>query len=143
MFVNGVTVVLCGNEQDFHGATIAWATKIEKGHVTVSLPSEAPVTKVILAKKAFSISVLSHSQSDIARQYGGSKQTQPLPQNLEDLNFGLWDVPVVRNCRAHLLCNTIQDIAVKEQTVFIASITESAFSESTAPLIYEHSAYFA
>ncbi|MDJ0956813.1 MAG: flavin reductase [Arenicellales bacterium] len=127
MFVNGVTVVLCGDEQSFQGATIAWPTKIEKNHVMVSLPSKALVTKTILAKKVFSISVLSDGQSDIAKQFDGSKQTQSLPQNIGSLDFELWEVPVVKNCRAHLLCNTIQDISVKEQTVVIASVTEVGF----------------
>ena len=127
MFVKGVTVVLCGDEQNFQGATIACPTKIEKNHVMVSLPSKALVTKTILAKKVFSISVLSDGQSDIAKQFDSSKQTQSLPQNIGSLDFELWEVPVVKNCRAHLLCNTIQDIPVKEQTVVIASVTEVGF----------------
>ena len=127
MLVNGVTVVLCGNEQNFQGATIALPTKIEKNHVMVALPSKALVTKTILTKKVFSISVLSDSQSDIAKQFDISKQTQALPQNIGGLDFGLWGVPVVKNCRTHLLCNTIQDISVKEQTVVIASIAEVYF----------------
>ena len=142
MFLNGVNVVLCGDAQDIEGAAIAWATKIEKDHAMVSLPSEAAVTKAILARKVFSINVLGQNQSDIARQYGGSKQTQPLPQDIRDLEFDLWDTPVIKNCRAHFLCTTTQEIPIKEQTILIATITEHSFTESIAPLIYDHGAYF-
>lgn len=142
MFLNGVTVVLCGKAPDFSGAAIAWATKIEKNHVMVSLPSEARVTKIILSNKVFSISVLRDGQSDVARQYGGRRQSRPLPQDNEDLDFGIWEVPVVKNCRATLLCNTVQVISVNEQTVIIAAIVESAFTESVAPLAYDHAAFF-
>ncbi len=142
MFLNGVNVVLCGDDQDVTGATIAWATKIEKGHTMVSLPSEADVTKAILSRKVFSINVLGHNQSDIARQFGGSNQIRPLPKNIHDLEFGLWDTPVIKNCRAHFLCNTIQEIPINEQTILIAKITEHGFSESIAPLVYDHGTYF-
>jgi len=43
VFLNGVNVVLCGNEVAFHGATIAWGTKVEKEHAMVSLPRSAAV----------------------------------------------------------------------------------------------------
>lgn len=142
MFLNGVNVVLCGNKHDFKGATIAWATKVEKDHAMVSLPSEADATKAILSKKIFSINVLGESQSDIARQYGGSKQTRPLPENIHDLDFDLWGIPVVRNCRAQFLCNVVHDIPVNEQRIFLAKITEHSFSESIAPLIFDYAAYF-
>jgi flavin reductase (DIM6/NTAB) family NADH-FMN oxidoreductase RutF len=142
MFLNGVNVVLCGNEHNFKGATIAWATKIEKGHAMVSLPSEAAVTNAILSKKVFSINVLGHNQSNIARQYGGSKQTRTFSKNIHDLDFDLWSIPVVRNCRAHFLCNVIQGIPVNEQTILIAKISEHGFTESVAPLVYDHATYF-
>ena len=142
MFLNGVNVVLCGDEGDVKGATIAWATKIEKGHAIVSLPSEAAVTKAILSKKVFSINVLGQNQSDIARQYGGSNKIQPLPKNINDLDFGLWDTPVIKDCRAQFLCNAIQKIPINEQTILIAKITEQGFSANIARLAYDHGAYF-
>ena len=142
VFLNGVTIVLCGEEQGFEGATIAWATKIEKDHALVSLPSEAPITMAILSKKVFSISVLAHNQSNIARQYGGSKQAKSLLRNIHDLDLALWGVPVVKNCHTHLLCETVRNILVNEQTVLIAKITDSGFSENAPPLVYDPTAYF-
>ena len=52
MFLNGVSIVLCGDEHKIEGATIAWATKIEKKHLMLSLPSTANITKAVLAKRA-------------------------------------------------------------------------------------------
>jgi len=142
VFLNGVNVVLCGDEDSFKGVTIAWATKVAKDHVTVSLPSEAAVTKMILFKAAFSISALGENQSSIAQQYGGSRQTKPLPINIHDLDFDLCAIPVVRNCRAHYLCNIIQEIFINDQTVLIAKVAEYGSTENIAPLVYDHAAYF-
>ncbi|MEM7114389.1 MAG: flavin reductase family protein [Chloroflexota bacterium] len=141
MFLNGITVVLAGNEE-FVGATIAWATKVEKQHVLVSLPAEAAVTNRILQEKTFTISVLASHQSDIARQYGGRKQARPLPQNRNDLDFTLWATPVVKNCRAQLLCSVQQINFIKEQVVIIAKIDQATSRDDVAPLIYDHKAYF-
>lgn len=142
MFLNGVTIILCGDDRAFEGAAIAWATKVEKNHVMVSLPSKAPITSAILSNKVFSISVLGDGQWGVARQYGGSKQSKALPRDIHDLDFNLWDVPVVKNCRAHLLCNTIQNIHVNEQVVLIAEVSELEFFNEIPPLVYNHAEYF-
>lgn len=142
MFVNGITVVLCGTATELEGATIAWATKIEKEHVMLSLPADAAVTEAILSRPIFSVSVLGAHQSRIARQYGGRKQARPLPRNKDDLDFARWDVPYVKHSRAHFLCNHTQTIFINEQTVVIAEIIESFSFEEIAPLIYDHTAYF-
>lgn len=142
MFLNGITVVLCGKGKAFDGATVAWTTKVEKNHLMVSLPSGAAVTNAVLSKRVFSISVLGERQADIARQYGGSKQTRPLPRSMDDLDFGVWEVPIVKHCRANLLCTAVENTAIGEQLVIIAAIEKSSVSESVLPLVYDHADYF-
>ena len=142
MILNGITVVLCGKRGDVKGATIAWASKVEKDHVMVSLPVEAALTDYVISKKIFSLNVLGKDQSEIARQYGGSKQSTSLPRRGEDLDYGNWSTPVIRNCRANFLCSSIQEIPIKEQVVIIAEIVEYKFTDSIVPLTYDHGEYF-
>ena len=142
MFLNGITIVLSGNRKSFEGAAIAWATKIEKNHVLVSLPVDAAITEYVKSNKIFSVGVLGEHQADIVRQYGGSKQARPLARNPDDLDFDEWPVPVVKNCRASLLCKNEKEIALEEQYVVIAKIEESSFVEAMPPLVYEHARYF-
>ena len=142
MFLNGITVVLAGGEEDYAGATIAWATKVEQGHVMVSLPVDASVSDHILQDKTFTISILASHQANLARQYGGRKQSRPLPPNRDDLNFTLWGIPVVKDCRAQLLCVTQQINFIEQQVVIIAKIQQATSRNDVAPLVYDHGAYF-
>lgn len=142
MLVNGVNVILCGNSQDYFGATIAWATQVEKAHAAVSLPSSAAVAQAIAQERVFSISALGNDQVTVARQYGGADQSNPEDKAPESLNFGLWGTPVVADSPAQWLCELDRSIKIGEQTIVIARIVDSRSAAVAAPLVYEHSAYF-
>lgn len=142
VFLNGINIVLCGNAGCFQGASIAWATKVERDHAMVSLPKDAAVTDCISNSGTFTISVLSSDQSDIARQYGGRKQSDPRDIEPNDLNFTQWAVPVVNDARAQLLCDVRHILTVKEQVIVIAEIVDIALSDDLQPLVYDHGHYF-
>ena len=142
VFLNGVNVVLCGNADSFHGAAIAWGTRVEKDHVMVSLPKQAAVTVRVGESGTFTISVLFRDQSDIARQYGGKSQTDPRDVDPRDLNFTQWAVPVVEDACAQVLCEVRHRLTVKEQVIVIAKIIDTAFPDRLDPLVYDHSHYF-
>ena len=74
LFLNGVSVVLSGDAETFRGASIAWATKVERDHAMVSLPGHAAVTECIRNAAEFTINVLAAEQSHIARQYGDHRK---------------------------------------------------------------------
>jgi len=142
MFVNGISVVICGSKSQYHASTIAWATKIEKNHLIVSLPVDAAVTGAIDLIKEFSVSVLAENQSNVARQYGGRKQIMTLPRNKDDIDYSFWNVPTVVNCRARALCKVMQQVKLLEQVVLIAEIKDSKVNEQVEPLVYDHAEYF-
>lgn len=142
VFVNGVNVVLCGNADRFQGAAIAWGTKIEKDHALISLPRHAAVTACIRTSGLFTISVLSSGQADIARQYGGTAQSDPRAIDACALDFAQWETPVVKDACAQLRCAVKQTLAIENQELVIARILDVAASENLAPLIYDHDHYF-
>ena len=142
MFLNSISVVLCGDQNDFCGATIAWATKVEKEHLLVSLPRLSAVATTIEKQHRFSVNVLSEFQENIARQFGGHKQSKPLPVNELDLDFSNWKVPVVTGARAQYLCDLYQIDTLRAQRIITASILDSVTNESLEPLIYHHHKYF-
>jgi len=142
VFVNSVNIVLCGNAERFQGASIAWGTKVEKDHAMVSLPKHAAVTEFIGRLGNFTINVLSSDQPNIARQYGGKSQSDPHDVNADDLDFSQWQVPVVRDACAQLLCEVRHTLIIKEQSMVIGEIMDTASSETLEPLVYDHSRYF-
>jgi len=87
MFVNGISVVICGTKLEYQAATIAWSTKIEKNHIMVSLPFDASVTSSINTQRQFTVSVLGKNQTNIARQYGGRKQIRCVPIDTDFIGY--------------------------------------------------------
>ena len=142
MFLNGITIVLCGTADRARGATIAWATKVERDHAVVSLPKQAAVTDGIAESGTFTISVLSADQAHVARQYGGTRQSDPREPDPTDLDVDRWDVPVVKGARGQFLCKVRHTLTIKEQVVIIAEIVDTAVSDDRLPLVYRHGDYF-
>lgn len=142
LFLNGVSVVLSGDAHDFRGASIAWATKVERDHAMVSLPNRAAVAQYIHDTGEFTINVLAADQAHIAGQYGGRSQSNPLEIQPDDLDFSRWSVPMVKDARAQLLCARRHATAVREQWIVIAEIVDFAFADNREPLVYRHEQYF-
>ena len=142
VFLNGVNIVLCGNAEKFRGAAIAWGTKVEKDHALVSLPKHAAVTDCVCHSQVFTISVLASNQSAVARQYGGGMQSDRQAIDLDDLDFALWKVPVVRDATAQLLCDVRHTVDIKDQVLVIGEISEIVVLDHLEPLVYDHSHYF-
>jgi len=142
VFLNGVNVVLCGNEVAFHGATIAWGTKVEKEHAMVSLPRSAAVTACIRKSGTFTVSILSSGQSNVARQYGGSGQSDQKEIDKGDVDFTQWDMPVVKGACAQLLCSVREILSIGEQEVVVAKILDVSAEDGIEPLTYDHEEFF-
>ena len=142
MFLNSITIVLCGNADRTLGATIAWATKVERDHALVSLPKDAAVTGCIADSGTFTISVLASDQAHVARQYGGGRQSDPREPDPADLDVERWDMPAVKGARGQFLCEVRHTLTTREQVVVIAEIVDSVASDDRPPLTYRHGDYF-
>lgn len=142
MLVNGINIILCGNRLQYAGATIAWVTQVEKNHAVVSLPASSAVSQALAKERTFTISALGEGQEAIARQYGGADQLLPEAQVPGELNFDVWETPVIAGSPARWLCEQQRSMDIGEQRVVIARILESRAAESFAPLVYRHDDYF-
>lgn len=142
MMTNSVTVLICGDEKNYSGMTIAWASQVEKRHILVSLPSNSALTQRIVSGERFTVSVLNANQSDIARQYGGQIQRNPLQPDQAQLETSHWSVPTVKNSVAQLLCVHKHHLLIESQMVVIAKVKDTRSHEGVAPLIYDKRAYF-
>ncbi|WP_205695410.1 flavin reductase, partial [Corallincola luteus] len=107
MFVNGVGVVLCGSAEDYVGMSIAWLTKVEKDHVLISVPKGALGTEKLLEEGRFTLSLLAETQTEIARQFGGSKQKVVVEKDQTFLFSTDWGTPAVGECSGVFLCEVI------------------------------------
>ncbi|TAA48416.1 flavin reductase [Corallincola spongiicola] len=143
MFVNGVGVVLCGSAEDYVGMSIAWLTKVEKDHVLISVPKGALGTEKLLEEGRFTLSLLAETQTEIARQFGGSKQKVVVEKDQTFLFSTDWGTPAVGECSGVFLCEVISSSELNDQVLVIAQLSGPVASTELSPLVFRKSDFFA
>lgn len=142
MFLNSVNIVFIGDVTSYRGITIAWATQIENQHIVLSLPKYSEATSLISVESKFTVSVLSNTQINIARQYGGIEQTRQADKDAVLLDFEKWHIPVVKKAAEHILCESKATLEVSNQVLILGSILEYTRFEEIPILVYEKTDYF-
>ena len=138
-FTSGVSVVMVGTSSAPVGMSIAWLTQVERDHVAVSLPRGARGTDRVISTDRFTLSLLSESQMDIARRYGGGRRKVDGAQ--DHLIETDWDTPVVRAGCAAYLCRVVGAQTVREQVVVTARIVKTVYAAEASPLLYRPADY--
>ena len=139
MFVNGVGVVLSGTLEDYAGMSIAWMTKVERDHVVLSLPKKAKGTQRVTSTGRFTLSLLSESQRDIARLFGGAgSHSVPGPVDLVETD---WGMPAIGSSCAVYLCDVVTTQALNDQVVVMVRMTGPVYETSASPLVYNEEDY--
>ena len=83
MFLNSVSTVLVGVQNDFEAMSIAWATQVEREHLIFSGPDHAAATLRVVEEQAFFMSLLANDQTEVARFFGGRKSKRSNLSNVE------------------------------------------------------------
>ena len=70
MLAHGVNVVCAAHEGRRGGLAVAWATQVGVDHVLVCVGKQSATRELILASKAFGLSLLTREQLELARLFG-------------------------------------------------------------------------
>ena len=70
MLTHGVNVVTARDGERIAGLAVAWATQVATDHVLICVGSQSATRELILASKAFGLSVLRADQLEISRTFG-------------------------------------------------------------------------
>lgn len=70
MLTHGVYVVCAQHERRRGGLAVAWATQVATDRLLICVGKQSATRELILASKAFGLSVLTRQQIDVARAFG-------------------------------------------------------------------------
>ena len=70
MLAHGVNVVCAQHEGKLGGLAVAWATQVAQDRVLICVGKQSATRELILASKAFGLSVLARDQIQVARAFG-------------------------------------------------------------------------
>ncbi|MCJ8318002.1 MAG: flavin reductase family protein [Colwellia sp.] len=142
MFTNGVSIILTGSNDDYHGMAIAWVSQVEKEHLIISIPKGSSTSHLLLEQKKFSVNELAVGQEDLARQFGGQNCQGKPSINLAQIKFTEHNLPIILNCCSSTVCEVLKVSEINDQIVVTAKIICSQSNLDLLPLIFDKSAYF-
>ncbi len=141
MFVNGVAVVLSGDEALLKGMSISWITQVEANYVVFSAAKDASATRQLLSHRRFSINVLGEDQKELAARYGGDGFREAVGAEDVEIDWVRPNMPTLKMCCTSLVCELHSVEEVGDQAVIIAHILETQDKSDAKPLIYDKSDY--
>ncbi len=142
MFINGVSIILSGTNDDYKGMAIAWVSQVEKEHLIISIPKGAIATKLLLQQELFSVNELGLGQENLAREFGGDKCESKATSSLAIIESTEYSLPIILNCCSSTVCNIINTTIINEQIMVTAKIINHRQHLDMQPLVFDKAVYF-
>ncbi|MBN1670077.1 MAG: flavin reductase [Kiritimatiellae bacterium] len=142
MLTHGVYVVAAQHHGKQGCLALAWATQTAKDHILIGIGQQSATRELILASKAFGLSLLREDQLDLARRLGaGSSRKQ---NKLRTLAYHTKDTgsPLLDDCAAAFDCR-VEAVYPQGTTrlilgrIVVAELPEEAYR----PLLYREEDY--
>lgn len=107
MLTHGVNIVCAAHERRRGGLAVAWATQVGVDHVLICVGAQSATRELILASRAFGLSVLAIDQVEIARTFG--RQSSRQVDKLEAVAYHTTETgsPLLDDCAVALDCRVI------------------------------------
>ncbi len=142
MLTHGVNVVAAEDAGKRRGLAVAWATQVAKDRVVISVGEHSATRELILASKAFGLSVLRRDQLEVARRFG--TQSSRDVDKFEGIGFhaGETGSPLLDECGAAFDC--VVDAVYDQgwQKLIVGRIVGAEFAEEEyEPLLYRQGDY--
>ncbi len=142
-WTTGVAVILAAHEGESYGMTInSFASlSLDPPLVTVVLKNDTRVFELVNRSYAFTVNILSDSQTEIAENLAGklhgaermsSLAVQTLTSGASILTEGL----------AWLDCRVVHTYAAGVNTLFVAEVTDAQVRSTDDPLVYHNRVYY-
>jgi flavin reductase (DIM6/NTAB) family NADH-FMN oxidoreductase RutF len=142
MFINGVSIILTGTNDDYKGMAIAWVSQVEKEHLIVSVPKGSHATNLLLERKMFSVNELGLGQENLALQFGGKNCFQETITTLPQIKPTEHNLPILLNCCSSSICSVRSVVEINEQVVITAKIISTKKGLDMPSLVFNKAVYF-
>jgi len=142
MLTHGVNVVAAQHEGRRGGLALAWATQVGTDRILVCVGSQSATRKLILASRAFGLSVLARENLEVARAFGRGSSDKV--DKFEGVGYHTAETgsPLLDDCAATFDCTveTVHDL--DRQKLIIGRIVAAEFvKQDYEPLIYRQEDY--
>jgi flavin reductase (DIM6/NTAB) family NADH-FMN oxidoreductase RutF len=133
-WTTGVAVLTAAHEGEAYGMTINSFTSLslDPPLVTVTLKSDTRAFELATKSRAFSVTILSAEQRELAANFAGKLHGAERMAGLASLlDGGL----------ARLDCRVVHTYAAGANTLFVAEVTETRVRSTENPLVYHDREY--
>jgi len=142
MLTHGVNVVCAAHQGRRGGLAVAWATQVSVDHILICVGAQSATRELILASRAFGLSVLARAQVEIARTFG--RQSSRQVDKLEAVAYHTAETgsPLLDDCAVALDCRVtvVHDLG-REKLIVGQVVAAEQRREDYEPLIYHEGDY--
>jgi flavin reductase (DIM6/NTAB) family NADH-FMN oxidoreductase RutF len=142
MLTHGVNVVCAAHQGKRGGLAVAWATQVGVDRILICVGAQSATRELILASRAFGLSVLTDDQLDVARSFGtrsGRKVDKLAGFGYHTAETGS---PLLDDCAAALDCRVIAVHDLDKEKLIIGHIVRAErSSDAYRPLLYREEDY--
>lgn len=133
-WTTGVAVLMAGYENESYGMTVNSFTSLalDPPLVTVVLKSDTRVFELVTKSRAFSVTILSAEQQELAGNFAGKLHgAERMEGRASLLDSGL----------ARLDCRVVHTYAAGVNTLIVAEVIEARVHSTENPLVYHNRGY--
>jgi flavin reductase (DIM6/NTAB) family NADH-FMN oxidoreductase RutF len=142
MLTHGVSVVCAQHDGKLGGLAVAWATQVGRDRILICVGKQSATRELILASKAFGLSVLTREQLEIARTFG--TQSSREVNKFEGIGHHVAETgsPLLDDCAVTLDCRTQVVYDVDDQKLIVGHIVAAErLKDEYETLIYREEDY--
>jgi len=142
MLTHGVNIVTAAHDGKRAGLAVAWATQVGTDHVLVCIGKQSHTRELILASRAFGLSVLAADQLDVSKRFG--LQSSRKVDKFEGLGTHTLETgsPLLDDCALALDCRVAAVHEHGTARLIVGEIVAAErIRESCEPLLYRESDY--
>jgi flavin reductase (DIM6/NTAB) family NADH-FMN oxidoreductase RutF len=142
MLAHGVNIVCAQHNGERGGLAVAWATQVATNRVLICVGKQSATRELILASKAFGLSVLRRGQVGIARGFG--RRSSRDVDKFESVGWHTRETgsPLLDDCAIALDCRVIAVHDLYGQKLIIGQVVAAEqLQEAFEPLIYREEDY--
>lgn len=142
MLTHGVNVVCAQHEGRRGGLAVAWATQVATNRLLICVGKQSATRELILASRAFGLSVLTRGQVDVAGAYGTRSSRRM--DKFEGVGYHTAGTgsPLLDDCAASLDCRVEAIFDLHDEKLIIGEIVAAErLKDDYEPLIYREEDY--
>ena len=142
MLTHGVNVVCAQHEGRRGGLAVAWATQVATNRLLICVGKQSATRELILASRAFGLSVLTRDQVDVARAFGTRSSRRM--DKFEGVGYHTAGTgsPLLDDCAASLDCRVEAIFDLHDEKLIIGEIVAAErLKGDYEPLIYREEDY--